>query len=257
MVVSHPYGYLSFAARTHTGRVRQRNEDALLARPEHALFGVCDGLGGADGGQEASRIIVRTVEEYLDRPGLPSAMKAHAYRVLLVVQAIGEAGRRIRLHGARHDFPGMGSTATFLVFGGAAERHATLLHVGDTLAFRLREDRLERMFEPHSVEVEYGRAAEGLPPYMRQLLTRAVGIREHEQLEPTPIDVAPGDLYLVASDGLTNMIPLLRIGELLASARVDGVDAAADRLVAAANEAGGRDNISVIIVAVDAPTGGA
>jgi len=177
--------------------------------------------------------------------------------VLTVVQAIGEAGRRIRLHAARHRYRGMGSTATFLLFAEAAARRATLLHVGDTLAFRLRGDRLERLFEPHCVEVEYGPKAEGLPHYMRTLLTRAVGIREHEQLEPTPVDVAPGDVFLVASDGLTNMVPAIGIAERLAPARTRGPAEAAQALVDAANAGGGRDNISIVVVVVHPPDGAA
>jgi len=256
-VATDLFPHLRFAALTDIGRVRRRNEDAILAAPQYAVFGVCDGLGGADGGQEASRIIVQTVEEALSQPSLPAAMRSHAYRVLTVVQAIGEAGRRIRLHAARHRYRGMGSTATFLLFAEAAARRATLLHVGDTLAFRLRGDRLERLFEPHCVEVEYGPKAEGLPHYMRTLLTRAVGIREHEQLEPTPVDVAPGDVFLVASDGLTNMVPAIGIAERLAPARTRGPAEAAQALVDAANAGGGRDNISIVVVVVHPPDGAA
>jgi len=222
----------------------------VLTVPSYGVFGVCDGLGGAEGGREASRIIVQTVEEALAQPALPAAMRSHAYRTLTVVQAIGEAGRRIRLHAARHRLRGMGSTATVLLFSEARERRATLLHVGDTLAFRLRGDRFERLFEPHSVEVEYGPQAAGLPHYMRTLLTRAVGIREHEQLEPTPVDAVPGDIFLVASDGLTNMVPPLGIAERLAKARTRGPAEVARALVDAANEAGGRDNVSVVVIVV-------
>jgi protein phosphatase len=241
---------LVFAARSDIGRVRPHNEDAILTAPEHAIFGVCDGLGGAEGGEEASRIVVRTVEEYLARPPLPSAMRSHAYRVLLVVQALREAGHRIRAYAARHGFAGMASTATFLLFGAPAERRVTLLHVGDTLAFRLHGDRLDRLFDPHCVEVEYGPMARHWPPHVRQLLTRAIGIDRHEQMEPTSVEAVAGDLFLVASDGLTNMVPLPKVAELLATARSDGPGAAAQRLVEEANTAGGRDNISVVVVAV-------
>lgn len=248
MTASGSYQHLAAAGLSDIGRARRRNEDALLLAPEHAVFGVCDGLGGAEGGREASRIIVDTVAEALARPALPTAMHSHAYRTLLVVQALGEAGRRIRLHAARHGYRGMSSTATFLLFSTLGERRATLLHAGDTLAFRLRGDRLQRLFEPHSVAAEYGVAADHLPPQMRHLLTRAIGLREHEQLEPTPVDVASGDTFLVASDGLTNMVEPERIGLLLSTARSDGPEAAARRLVDAANEAGGQDNITVIVV---------
>jgi len=245
-----PYGYLSFAVRTDRGRVRLANEDAVFAAIRYGIFGVCDGLGGAKGGAEASRIIVQTMEEYFEQPPLPAAMTSHAYRVLLAVQAIYEAGRRIRLYAAQHGFEGMASTATFLLFGAAEERRATLLHVGDTLAFRFRDDGLKQLFTPHNVEAEAGEEADRLPPSLRRLLTRAVGIAAHEKMDPTPIDVAPGDVFLIASDGLTNMVPLYHIAELLEEVRTDGVERVADRLIAEANAAGGRDNISVVVVAV-------
>ncbi len=248
MTASGSYRHLVYAGLTDIGRARQRNEDALLIAPDHAVFGVCDGLGGAEGGREASRIIVDTVAEALARPALPAAMRSHAYRTLLVVQALGEAGRRIRLHAARHGHRGMSSTATFLMFSSLGERRATLLHAGDTLAFRLRGDRMQRLFEPHNMETEFREAAGDLPPHMRHLLTRAIGIREHEQLEPTPVDVAPRDTFLVASDGLTNMVEPLRIAEILSATRTEGPEATARRLVHEANEAGGRDNITVIVV---------
>ena len=250
MVSDAPYGYLSFAVRTDRGRVRPLNEDAVFATPQHGVFGVCDGLGGARGGAEASRIIVQTMEEYFEQPPLPAAMASHAYRVLLAVQAIYEAGRRIRLYAAQHGFDGMASTATFLLFAAAEERRATLLHVGDTLAFRFRANGLKQLFTPHNVEAEAGMEAEQLPPSFRRLLTRAVGIAAHEKMDPTPIDVAPGDVFLIASDGLTNMVPLYHIAELLEEVQTDSVDRVADRLIAEANAAGGRDNISVVVVAV-------
>lgn len=248
------FPHLKYAALTDIGRLRRRNEDAILVVPEFAVFGVCDGLGGAEGGAEASQIVVQTVEEALRRPTLPAAMRSHAFRVLTVVKALGEAGQRIRVHAARRRYRGMGSTATFLMFSEAPAQRATLLHVGDTLAFRLRGANIERLFEPHCVEVEYGQHAAGLPLHLRTLLTRAIGIREHEQLEPTPVDVKVGDIFLVASDGLTNMVPPGGIAARLATARTRGPAEAARALVEAANDAGGRDNISVIVVVVGPPT---
>ncbi len=246
----YPYDYLAFGTCTDIGRLRRRNEDAVFASARHAVFGVCDGLGGTEGGAEASQIIVRTVETLLNHPPLPAAIASHAYRVLLVTQAIRESGLQIRRYAEQHGYQGMGSTATFMLFGTAAERRVTLLHVGDTLAFRLRGQRMDRLFDPHSVEMEYGPAAAGMPPFIRHLLTRAVGISHHEQMEPTPVDVKPGDLFLIASDGLTNMIPISRIAALLAETPTAGPEATAQRMVDEANAAGGRDNISVIVVAV-------
>lgn len=245
-----PYQHLEFAALTDVGRLRRRNEDAILTVAEHAVFGVCDGMGGTAGGAEASRIVVETVHRCLEQPPLPAAMRSHAYRVLLLVQALREAGLRIRRYAGEHGYVGMGSTATFILFGMPEERRATLLHAGDTLAFRLRGHRMERLLNPHNVASEFGSQARELPPYFQNLLTRAVGIAEREQLEPTSVDVEVGDVFLVASDGLTNMVPAWHIADILSESEIAGVEAVARRLVEAANAAGGRDNISVVVIRV-------
>ncbi|HEX8085848.1 MAG TPA: Stp1/IreP family PP2C-type Ser/Thr phosphatase [Solirubrobacteraceae bacterium] len=232
---------------SHTGRQRRANEDALYARTP--LFAVADGMGGAQAGEIASRIAV----ESLGEAGVPEG--AAERRLAEIVQQANE-----RIHAvSREDSSraGMGTTMTVLLFG---EDEVTVAHVGDSRAYLLRDGELERLTEDHSLVEEYRRLgrltdeeAENHP--QRSIITRALGPEEHVDVDTRTLRGRAGDVFLICSDGLTTMIKEALIAETLRSA--PSLHDAGERLIEAANDAGGRDNITVILVRLEEVEGGA
>jgi protein phosphatase len=227
------------SALTDTGRRRPQNEDTFVCAPP--LFAVADGVGGAQAGEIASRLAAAALEERL-----PDAFGETTLAALL-----HEANDRIYRHSL--DDPtaaGMGTVVTALLVDEAGGTVA-IGHVGDSRAYRIRDGALAQLTPDHSLVGELVRAgrlsaeeAEQHPH--RSVITRAVGTEptvEVETLSDTPV---PGDLYLVCSDGLTDIVRDEQVAELIAAADNDP-DAAAKALVAAANQAGGIDNITVVL----------
>jgi serine/threonine protein phosphatase PrpC len=226
-------------ALTETGRRRPHNEDTFVCEPP--LFAVADGVGGAQAGEIASRLAAGALEE---RP--PGALGEST-----LVQLLQEANARIYQRAlADPDMAGMGTVATALLVDEAAGTVA-IGHVGDSRAYRLRDGVLEQLTPDHSLVGELVRAgrlsteeAEQHPH--RSVITRAVGTEPSVEVETMTAAVEPGDLYLICSDGLTDIVRDAHIAELIATVDNDP-DAAAEALVAAANDAGGIDNITVVI----------
>ncbi len=227
------------SALTDTGRRRPQNEDTFVCDPP--LFAVADGVGGAQAGEIASRLAAASLEE---RP--PDAFGESTLAALL-----REANDRIYRHSL--DDPtaaGMGTVVTALLVDEAAGTVA-IGHVGDSRAYRIRDGVLEQLTPDHSLVGELVRAgrlsteeAEQHPH--RSVITRAVGTEPTVEVETLTDTPSPGDLYLVCSDGLTDIVRDDQIAELIAAADNDP-DAAAEALVAAANRAGGIDNITVVL----------
>ena len=227
------------SALTDTGRRRPQNEDTFVCDPP--LFAVADGVGGAQAGEIASRLAATALEE---RP--PAALGEEVLAGLLQ-----EANARIYGHAITDPAAaGMGTVVTVLLVDEAAGTVA-VGHVGDSRAYRLRNGVLEQLTPDHSLVGELVRAgklsteeAEQHPH--RSVITRAIGTEPFVEVE-TLTDVAePGDLYLICSDGLTDMVRDGQIARLIAAAENDP-DTAAEALVAAANNAGGIDNITVVL----------
>ncbi len=227
------------SALTDTGRRRPQNEDTFVCDPP--LFAVADGVGGAQAGEIASRLAAAALEE---RP--PKALGEAVLAGLL-----REANDRIFRHAL--DDPtaaGMGTVVTALLVDEAAGTIA-VGHVGDSRAYRLRDERLEQVTADHSLVGELVRAgrlsteeAEQHPH--RSVITRAVGTEPSVDVETLTLEASPGDLYLVCSDGLTDIVRDEEIAELILAAGKEP-DAAAESLVAAANRNGGIDNITVVL----------
>jgi serine/threonine protein phosphatase PrpC len=223
-------------ARTDVGKVREGNEDSYMAR--EPLFAVADGMGGHRGGEVASKLALDTLKKAADRSqALPEVVK--------------EANRVVhRKAAADRALAGMGTTLTAILADG---EHFRLAHVGDSRAYLVRDGELQRITKDHTVVermVEEGRItpeeAEIHP--QRSILTRALGVEEEVQIDQATIEARPGDRVLLCSDGLTGMIGEDRILELLA--QHDDPQAASDVLVDAANEAGGVDNVTVVVIDV-------
>jgi PPM family protein phosphatase len=227
------------------GRQRQGNEDSYFVRAP--LFVVADGMGGAQAGEVASEMAV----ESFDR-GLPDGSPAEA-----LVQVIEDANRRIHDRSrAESQRAGMGTTVTAAYVG---ENEVTIAHVGDSRAYLLRDGKLERLTRDHSLVGELvargkltEEQAESHP--QRSVITRALGPEPDVQVDVQTYQARDGDVFMVCSDGLTSMVPEAQVTPILENA--GSLEQAGRELIAAANEAGGRDNITVILFRLEEVDGG-
>ena len=218
------------------GRQRQGNEDNFFVRAP--LFVVADGMGGAQAGEVASEMAVESFDG-----GLPDGSPAEG-----LVQVIEGANRRIHDRSrAESQRAGMGTTVTAAYVG---EEDVTIAHVGDSRAYLLREGQLIRLTRDHSLVGELvargkltEEQAETHP--QRSVITRALGPEPDVQVDVDNYPARAGDVFMVCSDGLTSMVPEARVTAILTDA--DALESAGRELIAAANDAGGRDNITVIL----------
>ncbi|MGH2946609.1 MAG: Stp1/IreP family PP2C-type Ser/Thr phosphatase [Solirubrobacteraceae bacterium] len=218
------------------GRQRQGNEDNYFVRAP--LFVVADGMGGAQAGEVASEMAVQSFDG-----GLPDGTPAEG-----LVHVIEGANQRIHERSrAEAQRAGMGTTVTAAYVG---EADVTIAHVGDSRAYLLRDGDLVRLTRDHSLVGELvargkltEEQAESHP--QRSVITRALGPEPHVQVDVQAYQARAGDLFLLCSDGLTSMVPEGRVKPILEGAT--SLEQAGRELIAAANEAGGRDNITVVL----------
>jgi serine/threonine protein phosphatase PrpC len=221
------------------GRERSTNQDRLLATAP--LFAVADGMGGHAGGAIAAAIAVSTFEE---RASLCNEMSP----VEALKSLITEANRRIRERAAAE--PGYEGMGTTIISALVHDDAVTTAHVGDSRAYRVRGAAIERLTDDHSMVEELLKLgalteeeAEHHP--QRSIVTRSLGTREAVKPDITTHVARDGDVYLLCSDGLTKMLSETEIGATLAKA--PSLDEAGERLIKAANERGGKDNITVCL----------
>lgn len=242
-----------FCTRSDVGRVRKRNEDSLAVDARRGWAVLADGMGGYRGGDVASRMAVEATLRRLDRDlvapddGVPGRVAA------VLAAAVHDANADIRAEAGRdHDLSGMGSTLVVAAF--LADCVVTA-HVGDSRMYRLRDGVLEQLTRDHTMLQELVDAGILAPEdvahsQFRGLLTRGLGVAPRVQPEPGTHSIRPGDVFLLCSDGLTDMLDDAAIAAVLqpVASLATRLEEAADRLVALANAQGGRDNISVILV---------
>jgi serine/threonine protein phosphatase PrpC len=276
--------------------VRSANQDAYGYSSEAQCFAVCDGMGGAAGGEVASRIAVETFLERLGPELTPDCAPLSTGR--RIEQAVAAANRILYTRAQREQaLHGMGTTLVALVLSGPATEklpkeagstptsrtranagagarlstsassarrtraqprnqiRAWIAHVGDSRCYLLRAGTLRRCTRDHSLVEEQVRLGQLTPAQaaaspMRHVITRAVGVRRSVAVEMQQLEIEPGDLFLLCSDGLTRELDEMRIAELLASLPVEaGGDAhIAEALVREALAAGGGDNITCLTV---------
>jgi protein phosphatase len=228
-------------AGSDTGRQRRANEDSLLARAP--LFVVADGMGGAQAGEVASRIAVESFE-----PGLPDAREPE-----LALAELAQAANS-RIHELSHvnaEQAGMGTTLTAVYVG---EEDVAIAHVGDSRAYCWRDGELLRLTDDHSLVDELLRQGrltpeEAVEHPQRSVITRALGPEGAVEVDTRSFRARAGDVYLLCSDGLTTMISEALIAETLRAN--EPLRDAGEALIAAANEAGGRDNVTVVLLRLE------
>ena len=230
-------GIVEQVGRTDVGRQRSANEDSLVLQPP--FFAVADGMGGARAGEVASAIAAEAFE------GATAAGEAAEAQLARILR---EANRRIYdLAVTDESRRGMGTTLT------AAKVHdgeVSLGHVGDSRAYRMRDGELEQITRDHSLVAELERsgqitaeAAEHHP--QRSIITRALGPEPDVEVDTYTLSAREGDLFLLCSDGLTSMISDDEVAAILRTSAT--LDDAADALIKAANQSGGKDNITVVL----------
>ncbi len=255
--------YYDHFALTDTGCVREHNEDDHLLLPNLGLFVVADGMGGHACGEVASRISVESVRDYyLDTPQREQLHRDFAEQCLrrdmptlsspseLVLRKAVEYGNARIFSEASSDpaLEDMGTTFVGCVFVGS---RCYLAHVGDSRAYRYRDQRLLQLTEDHSLANEYIRMRvlkpEDLPnfPY-KNVIVRALGLQAEVVVDTQARTCRPGDRYLLCSDGLTDLVSDEEIYDVLAA--WDGAENAARELVRRALAYGGVDNVTVLIV---------
>jgi PPM family protein phosphatase len=221
---------------THTGRKRRHNEDAYVLQPP--LFAIADGMGGARAGEVASRLAAAALQSgEVDGNGKE--------RVTALIQA---ANRSVYERSSQDaEVAGMGTTMTVALVEDAT---VTLGHVGDSRAYVLRDGELEQLTDDHSLVAELVRggklsAEEAEHHPQRSVITRALGTDPDVDVDTFTVEAEDGDVFVLCSDGLTDMVGDDEIGEVLAGSR-ENLKEAAEELVRRANKAGGQDNITVV-----------
>jgi protein phosphatase len=223
--------------RTDVGRQRSANEDDFVLAPP--FFAVADGMGGARAGEVASAMATEGFEDERDS-GEPAEVQ--------LARILREANRRIYdLAVSDESHRGMGTTLTAAKVTGD---EISIGHVGDSRAYRMRDGELEQLTKDHSLVAELERSGQITPEAaehhpQRSIITRALGPEPDVEVDTYTLAGREGDAFLLCSDGLTSMISDDEIGSILRSA--GSLDEAADALVRAANQSGGKDNITVVL----------
>ena len=245
--------YFESAEVSDVGRKRKNNEDACLRIPEKGIYCVADGMGGQAGGDLASETIVTTLQQVFAKAG-PEEEGTLSKRITLFRNGINQASKWIKNFSDEKVIGQMGSTVVALVLDPRNPARAVALHAGDSRLYRYRAGELNQLTADHSalaaLAAKLGRDPASLPAKYQNELLRCVGMTESVELEKTPVDVRSGDLFLICSDGLTKMVSDKAVAKILKHGAQDPAGALAQTLINAANEEGGRDNVSVVLVRV-------
>jgi serine/threonine protein phosphatase PrpC len=253
------------AAFSDVGRVRDHNEDVYLARPDLGLFMVCDGMGGHSAGEVAAALATETASEFFesllrDPEGtwpfkIDEALGEEGSRLAVALRLANERIRQVAQGNPRQ--ANMGTTAVAVFLSGA---RSYVAHAGDSRAYLFRDGKLWPVTHDHSLLGEYIRAKSPSAaeieafPY-KNVISRALGPMEEVQVDVAELDMRPGDVLLLCCDGLHGLIADKTIAAILA-AHPD-LDGAGQALVDAANQAGGTDNITVVLVRRKTPASAA
>jgi PPM family protein phosphatase len=247
---------VAVGARSDVGLTRSHNEDSLCVEPQLGLFVVCDGLGGHNAGEVASHLASDVVRKYVLEQrqkgdpaladGYDPRFSSSTNRLAAAIRLANETVYRAAMN--RSDYEGMGTTIVAALLEGLV---VSIAHVGDSRAYLVREGALEKLTEDHSLVAEQvwrglltEEEAEHSP--QQNIITRAIGLKETIEVTLNELTLVPGDCFLLCSDGLTKGVGAVQILEAIQAA--PDPQAASEQLVALANQAGGEDNTTVIVI---------
>jgi protein phosphatase len=247
--IFNPPVHFHWAAETHIGKIRRENEDSYFADPEPAIFLVSDGMGGHRGGARASGIIVEDLPVMIEnalnklRVGTPRTVKA------ILKRAIAEQSKQLQLEGTSESgFKDMGAT---LVVALLRKGRCFIANIGDSRAYRLRKGRLLQLTQDHSVVsdlIEKGHIEpeEAADHEAQGVITRYVGMEEKAHPHVHSFTLKKDDRILLCTDGLTDMVPDEAVAAILKTET--DPQTACKSLVEAANNAGGHDNVTTLLI---------
>src|SRR5688572_29563993 len=253
----------TWAVSSDPGLRRSSNEDSYCTRPDLGLYVVADGMGGHVAGEVASRVAVEAIEIFIQETAgadknrtwpfpFEPALSLEANRLKAAFRL---ANRRIAAAIAdSHDLRGMATTASALLLG---RTHACVAHVGDSRVYAFRDGELQQITHDHSWVEEQVRAGTMTPSAARHhpwrnVVTRALSGGEDPEVDVVEVVPRRGERYLLCSDGLFSVVPDRTIAEVLGDATLS-LERVCERLIEAANAAGGPDNITTMVLQVDAP----
>lgn len=249
---------LEIVGISDTGRIRDHNEDSFASNADLGLAVLADGMGGYRAGEVASAVAVTKV--FCDTrdsllalvPGQIDRESGLRYESLIVRDAIHQANNEV-FAAAQHkrEYSGMGTTVVAALF---YDNRLTCAHVGDSRMYALRDSKLEQLTVDHTVVQEFIETgmyseAEAKASFSSNLVTRALGVEQAIEVDIHERPVKPGDLYLLCSDGLTNMVNAAKIVKVLT--KKQKLDVCAKRLAQLANKGGGEDNISIVLIKIN------
>jgi protein phosphatase len=249
---------LEMVSLTHSGMVRAHNEDSVACEPSRGLVVLADGMGGYNAGEVASGIAVSVVSSevkyYLEksRPEEVDAASGEEVAVMLLRSNIQKAN--FSIYHAAHSQPQYAGMGTTIVSGLFYDNRVAVAHIGDSRMYRLRGEVFECITRDHSLlqeQIDSGMIskAEARVSQNKNLVTRAVGIDADVETEIHVHEVKKGDIYLLCSDGLNDMVEDGDIAEAVMTLK-SNLPLLSTQLIQMANDNGGRDNVSVILIKV-------
>lgn len=239
---------LSSYGLTDVGLVRANNEDVLMMLKDQGFFALADGMGGHNAGEIAAREAIRFVSASIEELFISSEKNWNIFELSSFNRiCIENANSWVHNLGQKKKkFNGMGTTLCTLLFH---ERSLIYGHVGDSRIYRLRNNTLEQLTEDHSLSnrmVAEGQADEGTSEIFKNVLTRAIGTHREVEAEIHIAPVTPDDIYLMCTDGLTDQVSDEEILKIIQNS--PDLEVASENLVKKANDEGGQDNVTVLMV---------
>jgi len=247
---------IQWAGKTHVGKERSHNEDSLLALESENLFLVADGMGGHNSGEIASKIAIETISNFYRATSddgeitWPFKMdKEKNYDENRLITGIKLSNLRIfEAASLESQYQGMGTTIVCFIYN---NQEAFLGYVGDSRIYLFRDGELSQLTVDHSLLNDYLKTRDLTPEEIenfphKNIIVRALGMKEMVEVDTTKITPKPDDYFLLCSDGLSDMINNDKIASLIPD--FQNLEQGCDILIDAANDAGGKDNISVILI---------
>ena len=240
----------TFCTKTDPGRARENNEDSVAFDDATRLGVLADGMGGYNAGEIASGMATAFIKSEMARWLSEIGKNAKSKEIRRALEICVDNANRSIFNAANSNsqYSGMGTTLVVAVFQG---EKIMLGHIGDSRCYRLRDGDFQQITKDHSLlqeQIDAGLLTieQAATSSYKNLVTRALGVDDTVSLDLNEYDVQAGDLYLMCSDGLSDMVPDAEIASILQGQ--SGIEQKSEQLITAANEHGGRDNISVLLV---------